>query len=101
MGFPLREKTAWVLAFRTLVMVPEAESPSVMKMDVFSRSSSLFLRGLSLKWMRQSRSLRLYTLAFLLRSRVFFWMPAISSRSAWDSLIFFSMTGTMSMCMCR
>ena len=42
MIFPLSEKTAWQLALRALVMVPLAESPSVMKMEEFSTSSWFF-----------------------------------------------------------
>ena len=39
MGLPRRLKTAWYAALRALVMVPLAESPSVMKMLLRSMSS--------------------------------------------------------------
>ena len=42
-GFPRRENTACVSALRTLVIVPEAESPSVMKIAESSRRSSFCL----------------------------------------------------------
>ena len=40
-GLPLSEKTAWMFGFRTFVIEPEAESPSVMNSVVsLLRSSS-------------------------------------------------------------
>ena len=51
-------------------------APSVMKMQV----SSCWSPRVSVRWIRQSRNLRLCRLAFLLISRAFFATPAISFR---------------------
>lgn len=51
-GFPRKENTAWVFTLRLFVMLPLAESPSVMKIQL-SSLRSLFV---SLKCTRQSRS---------------------------------------------
>ena len=91
-GFPRSEKTACVLTSRLLVILPLAESPSVMKMHDSSLRSFLT----SEKWIRQSRSLRLCRLAFLARSRASFVTPAIALRSRSDSLIFPSITSATS-----
>ena len=76
-------------------MEPLAESPSVMKMAESRRGSAsgsssffLLLGAGSLRWMRQSRSLRLWRLAFLARSRANFVTPAMALRSFSLSSIF-------------
>ena len=79
-------------------MEPLAESPSVMKMQ---ESSSIPFPFGSLRWMRQSRNLRLCRLAFLARSRASFVTPAMAFRSFSDSCIFCCITSATSAFLCR
>ena len=78
-------------------MLPLAESPSVMKMQLSSLRSFLA----SLKCMRQSRSLRLCRLAFLALSLASLVTPAMALRSFSLSCIFWSMASATSACLCR
>ncbi|CDC96433.1 unknown [Alistipes sp. CAG:268] len=93
---PRSEKTACVRTSREAVIEPEAESPSVMK--IIDCSASSFL---SVKWILQSRSLRLLSETFLAVSRAFFWMPEMALRSFSFSTIFFCSVCAVSGCLCR
>ena len=78
------------------VMLPEALSPSVMKRVLSSRCLSLVS-----KWMRQSRSFLLWTLALRADSRAAFWMPLISLRSFSLERIFSCSDLAISAFLCR
>ena len=91
-GFPLSENTACVFTSRLFVMLPLAESPSVMNMALSSLRSSFT----SLKCMRQSRSFLLCRLAFFALSLASFVTPAIALRSFSLDCIFWSITSATS-----
>ena len=66
-GLPRSEKTACVRTSRLVVIDPEAELPSVMK--IIDCSANSFL---SVRWILQSRSFLLLSDTFLAVSRAFF-----------------------------
>ena len=95
-GLPRSEKTACVRTSRLLVIEPEAELPSVMKIIDCSASSCL-----SVRCILQSRSFLLLSETFLAVSRAFFWMPEMALRSFSFSTIFRWSTCAVSECLCR
>ena len=96
-GLPRSENTACVFTSRLLVILPLAESPSVIKIEL----SSLRSFFASLKCARQSRSFLLCKLAFLALSRAILVTPAMAFRSrSLSSILRFSSSAT-SAWMCK